>query len=310
MAFFCAVLTNAASAYIYFSKGAPERLPAEVTRFANGQKDINPRRDECHNMTLEHLSKTKGCALGSSIPDQSKISFFSYGDSFADTLAPELDRLASQNNIQGYYASYSSCPPVFGIQRINKVDNPSRYHCREFNDTVQDLIRKNKIQNVIWFARWNGYLTGYHVADDDMTPKSDAESIEILKSHIYELAQYFSENNINLYIINQPPEYTENIPGVLAKAALARQSIEKLGLPKDVYVYQKEQVDKLFTSVKGLPYVHFVDISDLFCGDGAEYCKIVHNGYSLYRDSNHLSIQGAYYLAPKLETIFSDMKDQ
>ena len=91
---------------------------------------------------------------------------------------------------------------------------------------------------------------------------------------------------------------------------MARQNIETLGLPKEVYVSQRAQVDELFTSVKGLPYVHFVDISDLFCGEGAEYCKIVHNGYPLYRDSNHLSIQGAYYLTDRLETIFSDMKDK
>lgn len=310
LAFLCALTINAASAYIYFTKGAPERLPPDVVRFANGQNDINPRRSECHNMTLKDLEETKGCVLGTALQDQPKISFFSYGDSFADTLAPELEELSARNNIKGYYASYSSCPPVFDIQRINKVDNPTSYHCREFNNIIKELIHKNRIRNVIWFARWNGYVTEYLVADDDKTPKNITESIEILKKHIYQSAKYFRDNKINLYIINQPPEYSENIPGILAKAALTHQSSKNLGLSQEDYNSQKSLIDALFTSIKDMPYVHIIDISDLFCLKEEKHCKIDHNGYSLYRDNNHLSIQGAYYLTPKLETMFSNMKEK
>lgn len=307
-AFTAALLINAAGAYIYFSNGASGRLPQAVMQLAQGAHDINPRRKTCHNMNPDTLKIEKGCRLGTPPAENSRISFFAYGDSFADTIAPALDSLAKRHNMHGAYASYSSCPPIFNIQRINKIDNPSAYDCRQFNDTVKQVIQENDIKTVIWFARWNGYATQFFVADDQNRSENIEESVEIFKKHLLETARYFSDRKINLYIVNQPPEYDVNIPRSLAKAALADKTAQDSGLSWQSYMAQKAKADDLLAPLNPMPYVHIIDVSASFCTENALHCKTAHEGYSLYRDTNHLSTKGALYLSPALDRAFADSR--
>lgn len=312
--FFYSLITSGlilgTSAYIYFSGGKPDRLSPSAALLAGGQRDFNTRRDECHNMTFSRLRETKGCLLGEKTSPVSTLSFFAYGDSFMDTLAPALDRLAQDHNLHGSYATYSSCPPVFDIRRTNQLDNPGEHDCRGFNNTIKELIDRNSIRNVIWFARWNGYTTKFLVADDETAPENIQDSVKLFKKHIYESAKYFSDRKVNLYIITQPPEYDINVPQSLAKAAMTHKNTSNFGLSQESYIKQRAMTDDLFTSIHSLPHVTIIDVSGLFCETGASHCRIEHNGYSLYRDTNHLSTQGAYYLAPALNDFMRNMDIQ
>jgi len=53
------------------------------------------------------------------------------------------------------------------------------------------------------------------------------------------------------------------------------------------------------TAARDLPDVHFLDMTDVLCGDNL--CQTVQNGAIMYRDNNHLTGSFAASLAPTLE---------
>ena len=63
----------------------------------------------------------------------------------------------------------------------------------------------------------------------------------------------------------------------------------------DPAIFEAERV-----AARGLPNVHFVDLTDQFC-DG-NICPAIQKGMVIYRDSNHITGRFADTLKPALET--------
>lgn len=300
------LLTASIGSYLHFFEGHPARLDPSILLLANGAKDINPRRDECHRPKIDDLKKTGGCKVNpSSIKPPS---FYSFGDSFSATLLPTLDKLAQEYGISGLQSSYSSCPPIFGVERREKIDNPSEYSCYLFNQTVKGIIDSRNIKNILVFARWSAYFNEYKVSSPD---NQKVNSEDFFANKFIETLQYFKKNDIEVWIVQQPPEYEVNIPHILARRAIKGMPPETMMQDLEIYQMRQKKVNALFSKIQqneGFKNVHFIDPAATMCPEQNK-CMTSANGRPLYRDTNHLSQYGVHYLEPLLKPFFKNIQE-
>lgn len=311
-AILCALLINIAGAYIYFTDGAPDRLPSEVLLLAAGQFDINPRRDECHQPDAKKMNASSACRILVS-PDSANlpIRYISFGDSFSNTLMPALEELSREYKVNGLQTSFSSCPPVSGIYRFRTFGSSYRYHCKEFNDAVLDIIRKDHIRTVILFARWSAYTQHYIIGDQHSAPPADMNaSVRIFEDRFLKTLAMFDEMGINVWIVGQPPEYQQDIPQILSRTAMAKGDLSAIGMSATDLERQNSFMKSLERKTKEmkLENVHFLDLTPYLC-DKTGQCAVQAQGRSLYRDESHLSVFGAGYIRPALEKIFTGLSE-
>lgn len=277
---------------IVWKKGFENRLPDEVLKITAAQKDSKPYRQECHQPDIKNLRDKGACKVleNSSIP----VRFFSFGDSFSNSLFPALEEMARKYNVNGLQSSYSSCPPVFGIERYKSLGGQYRYQCREFNDAVRKLIKDNDLHDVILFARWGSYYDRYIVGDSaNHPPKILQESTSVFLSGFSSTMDYFAKQNIRVWIVTQPPEYDVEVPHVLARMKMASVSSGLQGMSRDFYEQQRKQFHTMFKKAAAKhDNVHIIEIADIICPEKEQSCLIEKDGHALYRDSHHLSSYG------------------
>jgi len=106
---------------------------------------------------------------------------------------------------------------------------------------------------------------------------------------------------LSVAFMRDNPSFTLDIPTCLARAvrhSWHRNSscdMEK-SASLDPAVFEAEKV-----GARGLPNVHFIDLTDLFCSKSV--CRTVQGGVVMYRDNNHLTGSFANSLAPVLESM-------
>ncbi len=279
-------------------------ISPSVLKYAAGVNDINPRRDECHYSNIEKLLENGPCFINKqkTLP----ITFLSFGDSFSTTLQPVLENLSQKYNISGQQASYSSCPPVFGINRKAHAKSLEQYQCMEFNNAVLDFIKKNKVKHVILFARWSAYMHEYPVFTKDSVVK---DSRILFKEKLIKTIDILNKLGIKVWIIKQPPEHQLDVPLSLARALRMNKNINDLQINFSNYLERQKEISEIFSLIEkdmsGSKNVSFIDPAKMLCAN-KNTCIIEHDGYSLYRDKYHLSQYGVAFISPLFEEMFQE----
>lgn len=299
------LIIGAAGLTIAVNHGFESRLSQDVLNVAAAQTDINPRREECHEKDVDSLRKHGGCKI--LISDDAKdfpLRYLSFGDSFSNTLMPMLEDISKEYRVNGIQTSFSSCPPVIGIERFQTLEGNYRYPCREFNDTVLDIIKREKIKHVILFARWSAYTNEYIIGDGSEPPASMKESVGIFEKNLLRTIGLFTDMGVQVWVIKQPPEYPFNVPQILSRAKMFSLHSSPRQISYDDYERQQETVNTIFEkAAANFPKAHFIDPARPLCPPPENKCLMEKDGHSLYRDSNHLSVTGIMYAAP----LFNDM---
>lgn len=290
---------------IAVNKGFEGRLSEDVLKVVAAQTDVNPRREECHEKDVASLKKNGGCKILPS--DEAKdfpLRYLSFGDSFSNTLMPMLEDFSRKYRVNGIQTSFSSCPPVMGIERFKTLEGNYRYPCREFNDAVLEIIKREKIKHVILFARWSAYTGEYIIGDTQKPPASMEESIAIFEKNLIQTIGLFSDMGVQVWVVKQPPEYPFNVPQILSRAKMFSSGSSLPYISYHDNEQKQQAVNAIFAkAASAFPDAHFIDPARLLCPPPDHKCLMEKDGYSLYRDSNHLSVKGVLHTAP----LFNDM---
>lgn len=311
-AFLSLAIIGAAGAIIAINKGFERRLPQNILNIVSAQTDINPRRDECHERDVASLKASGGCMVLEE--DEAKnypVRYLSFGDSFSNTLMPALEELSRKYKINGIQTSFSSCPPVIGIERFKSLEGDYRYPCREFNDTVLGIIKQRNIRNVILFARWSAYTHEYVISDAPTPPRDMAQSIGIFEKNLLGTIEMFEKMGVRVWVLKQPPEYPFNVPQVLSKARMFSSGSSVPRISYQIYEERQALVNSIFKKAEDAhPFTRFIDVAGILCPQPEATCLMEKDGYSLYRDSNHLSVRGIMYTSPLLDGMFKTMSER
>ncbi len=310
-AFFVGLVINICAGLIYIYDGLPQRLPAQAIIYASGQNDFNPRREECHQPTITHLKASGPCVVVHDSDAQNyPFRYISFGDSFSNTLMPVLKDLGKKFHINGWQTSFSSCPPLWGVERYRTLGGGYQYPCRAFNEEVFNLITKNNIDNVILFARWSAYENEYVIGKANAPPPITMnESRENFHTAIQNTIISLTNRNIHLWIILQPPEYPFNVPQALSRTSLTHGDPLKLGMSKKIADAQNHPLLSILSKIpsQNTALVHVIDLNRYLCQN--DKCKVEDSGHSLYRDESHLSVYGIRYLEALFLPMFKGLSN-
>ena len=150
-------------------------------------------------------------------------------------------------------------------------------------------------------ARWSLYAEGKRYGQDlgdpvfitaNRNPKEDYGEFANLLTATIEALQRL---NANLVVIASVPEVGIDVPTSLARTA-TRKLPESLAVPLPEFMARQARTFGLLSQVSEKYKVRLVYPHQLLCDNGG--CATTREGHVLYVDSNHLSVQGAMYLAP------------
>lgn len=283
---------------LYGMDGMPQRFSVQVNRYAAAIDEMGSHRDQCYQLSPEQIRRQGPCLIGNK--DLGPADFLAVGDSFADSLFPVLEEEAQGRGRSGLFASYNSCPPLRDIYR---PDHQKSFDCRGFNQAVAESAQRAGVKRVLLIARWQEYADTYYLSDrSDSFPRQTEARRKLLRDKVLDTVSYWRNLGVEVWIVKAPPSYVLNIPRLLAS-----QERTERGVPAGATLSEHRQenafVEEVFAEAQKQG-ARLIDPADILCPEEGA-CLLASNGASLYRDSHHLSRDGAMLLRPLL-TRFMD----
>lgn len=282
-------------ASIFAFNGYKQRLPENIQLITDQSEDRNPRMKECHMQTGNKIPE---CKYG-----EGKVSLIVLGDSHGAAMIRSIEKAAPQGTSVLDW-TYSGCPTVEGIKKINSPD----YKCGE---VVSNLIEKAKVEypntpivivnrlNVLFHGAPEEASKPIRYVSSPYDSYSEEYTSEMTEKYIDTVCKFSGDRK--LFITSSVPEYTVEIPKVLAHRAI---------LGNDAEISQKridfEERSKLSNHAQALAAqkcgAKIIDVSSPFCN--SDKCFTTKNGKPLYFDDDHLSVYGADQIIPQFKTMF------
>lgn len=207
------------------------------------------------------------CVLNTS-PSSPRILLL--GDSHAAQYSRVFNEVAARFNANPIYGAMSGCR----VQYENGLEDAYPPSCIQHNLAVLDWVKKNKPEVIVV----SQYI------------KSDA-SLNLLKSALMELRS----NSVQLLLIANNPVFPDGRLYMRGRPLLSQLHLGPYN-PPEWFSTQIMDTADLGASASLIRWarqnsIQTMDVSDVFCLDGM--CVRRLNGKWLYKDSDHLSIDGA-----------------
>jgi peptidoglycan/LPS O-acetylase OafA/YrhL len=225
-------------------------------------------------------------------------SFLLWGDSHAMSLIPAFDNNAKKYRLSGFIATHSACPPIIGLQIINKPFDEVT-----FNRNVLAFINKHhEIHTVFLAASWESYINSNEICyPADYAGQGLYNTVKILK-----------EMNRDVVLIGDYPllkNYDSPRIFYLEKRFPFMYDTKIFRTSRSDYEILNAKIYHLFADInKELNAKIFRQDQIFFDTDGKTI--IINQGVPLYRDNGHLSNFGSNYLAFIFNDFFKDMAKQ
>jgi peptidoglycan/LPS O-acetylase OafA/YrhL len=228
-----------------------------------------------------------------------------WGDSHGLAWSPALDIIGKRAAMKVFMSPNSACPPLFD------VSNPHDPTCIEENDRVRDYVRVNRPDVVVMIASWPAYSIpqGFYTLEDRQGRKDNSEVFApALIRTIAELRPYVRQ----IILVGPTPGAPGDSPFLTAislwksRPMPPRNSLREVR-ERDYWFWQAVQ------RLDGGGKLHLVDPVPWFCNQAkCGYTSTDNQGQVmlLYRDSSHLSLAGAEFVAEHFSLRFSSIRQQ
>jgi peptidoglycan/LPS O-acetylase OafA/YrhL len=286
-------------------------LPAEALRLADYRKSKNPLGDEAFS---DHSVASEPYLYG----DRKATPHLAiWGDSHANALAGALHQHLLERGQSFRFYGRSGTVPLPGAP----IDTHYvRADAQRYTDEVLPLLLKDdSIHIVMLAARWAIYVegnTGFYGPSEvgtndgapvlpvaDAAPGSPAvrETFARLLADVIRQLQQSGKTVVLVYPI---PEAARRVPQFLADEFLDGRDPASARIPADGVFFQRQQ--HILQTMDALPAsAQLIRIKphELLIRDGA--IVLMHGKDVLYRDADHLSLEGVRYILPLFESVFA-----
>jgi peptidoglycan/LPS O-acetylase OafA/YrhL len=218
-----------------------------------------------------------------------------WGDSYAMHLIPGL----SMKNTSLTQITKSDCGPIVGLAPISKeYDSVWAKKCLEFNDIALDYIKSHQsITHVVLSANFSNYLEPNQpdfLTHSGLTKANDALLVKAFEDTILELKQL----GIIPIVFSPLPKTGFNVGECLERrygpAILLREDCNIDNSERQKY---QSPVNAFLKKIEKNTQV--VWLKDYTCNN--EICQVYIENTFIYRDSDHLSIDGSLKLLKHIE---------
>lgn len=301
-------LTAVISGAVYLSSGFPQRFASPTQT----ESIDDPERIRWGQCITEHKkeppTEVSLCTIGAK---NGKPEFLLWGDSHSRAVAPAVNKSASASGVTGYYSSMPGCIPLLGIDRQDQFQGS----CSTYNDMLINFLEDHReIKTVILAGRWSISADGRKFKNEEGATKRQIDVWEGRKGTNAELfdlglnrtVEKLLEMDRQVVIISGIPEVGYNVPSSYAIASRTGRDVNVIIAPtlQEYLDRNRDANNTIFTIEKNLP-VLVIDPAEAMCNE--EICLVVVDGQSLYRDDDHLSTFGAYYISYLFDPLFEEL---
>jgi peptidoglycan/LPS O-acetylase OafA/YrhL len=266
----------------------PQRFTPEALAYAKGQADAA----FLHELEIADVVAGRLIPIGVSTPN-APLDWLVWGDSHAMAATPAFDQYLNARGLAGQAATHSWTAPLLGYFKGPQIG--MGIDSVKFNQAVLEHVRRQAIKNVVLVGSWSSYER-----EAEEPPASEAFDAALVAT-----VQAIGEAGARPWILLQIPSQGFNVPRVLARYAMAGQSIDPLCAQPDPGGYAIVDTPGLVDQLQSAGATLLDPRPYCLSQDGTHY-RVEAGGAALYRDAGHLSTHGAIVLLlPLLEDSLS-----
>jgi len=257
--------------WVYSSKGMPSRLNPAVNRYADFRNHYAFRI----GFNADQIRQGQVVELG--FTNSTPFDLIVWGDSHSMAVAPVISDLCRKYSWHG--ALMANTAPVVD----DEYGQGDKHY--EFPRAVLDQILQRHIKIVIMAARWSLYPP---------TPQ--------FKENLISTVQTELGFGARVYVLRDVPHPGFDVPRLVAINAMRGEDFSRLGTSISEYSDLNKPMDTTFNELSKIGAT-VLDPTPYFINSRGIY-GVVKDGQVLYWDNDHLTVEGAAFLAPMFEPIF------
>jgi len=261
-------------------------------------------------------SDSRLCAIyAGAFPDAPQVAVL--GDSHAQVFLPGFAQMSKAHGVEVLAAARGACPPLLGVY-LAKGGTYER-ECHDFvQKSAQDVVERG-IGTVYLVARWSLYATGEYV-DDKATyalletlgaqQVRRAARLANFEAAMDRTLAYYADAGVRVVVVGQVPLQNAMAQTMIEQAMLlgldADQSAQKFRgsfVPRRDNDAMTQAANDILYRLAGRHGATVLMPEDKFA-EGDAYVWI-RDQTALYRDTNHLSREGALSLSEMLSQSYS-----
>ena len=223
------------------------------------------------------------CTFGSNDADTKKILLI--GNSHAGQWLPLLDTLGKKDGWSGFSLVGAGCIPYIGME-IDYGNKTYNQGCKALGDEMLARATSGDYDLVIYSTWPNDPIVGR---------KDHWKAVAESQQAVFDM---LTAAGVRLLVIRDTPHAIVNLPNCVS--SLLTGAMPSCDYP-DLTMTQSQDPMFNIASQSTLPNVYTASINDLLCTDGT--CHAIVGGLITYQDDNHLSVDFANSLAPRIEPI-------
>jgi hypothetical protein len=235
------------------------------------------------------------------------------GDSYAMAWSTAL--MAPLSAVGLEQATKSACDPLLGMARYPKQagaeQEGAKYNyktgeqCLLFNEKVLDYVRSNEdIEIVVLAARFQGILStaNWMLVRGEAEFSNEEVTPDLVATGIGSMIDALRKSGKKVVVLAPPPANGMEIAECLERTTAGLVTFDA---PKNCLMEREAVRDyraatvSLLNAVSETSKVSVLDVYDFLCNETE--CKTMIDGVPLYRDSGHLSVEGAVLIGKKTE---------
>jgi peptidoglycan/LPS O-acetylase OafA/YrhL len=281
------ILALACALYAY--KDSPLRYNTKEVALLESAKPVS---NHC-NVEEAYQTAKEGCIwnTGKGLP-----TVLVWGDSHAQHLWEAVTALAAQSQHEVELVTFSGCPPIKGVYRINRSFSQI---CFDHNTVVFNKIMTGSYDAVVLSSNWANYAKGPNLADDQDTSKSLANSKRALRTHLAAQIAALGQAEIPTLFVQPIPNFPNEAPRChLNNIMFGHQETCHL-TAEETSEQRASFVAFLSDEVSEHNTISQLSLDSIMCD--ALACSALRGERLLYSDKNHLSVEGSKRAAPLLK---------
>jgi len=272
----------------------------------------------CRNLIIGKQFE-KRCNFGNETSGPATVLLI--GDSHAEQLMPGLDYLGKKLHLKIHAWTHPGCPPVWGTYKnFGKNNIPSQESCKATVPKWEEEMVSGKYDIVILASRWmllyeSAEYGEFQLRRDLLVDRHHPElnvaaSMEVFRTKLTETMQQIHLRDAKTIVFSQVPPLGKDIQDCnsIPSYLVADSMLQVRCNPKVEYQGIINRLKFTNDTIRRLASNDTMTVipSDFMCDSNTRSCLTIYGGKLLYKDSNHLNVNGSLFLAKMIEDQFSE----
>ncbi|MDR1045323.1 MAG: acyltransferase [Candidatus Adiutrix sp.] len=290
---------TAAGRLVRSADGFPSRLTGQARLYAEAAEDsyrIGASR-------LFSPYEVRAWPLG---PESREPGFLVWGDSHANMWRAGLDLLAEEYQSPGLFIDPRGC----GFLMADQPEPETGRNCGGYREAVLEMIREKGFREVLLAMRYSVF---FGVGPfPERPPAYEAGSALAAGRNEFERRLKYTLRRLNeagarVWLIENVPEYPDNVVNRLAFGAQRGLTPEEMGYPRRHYRNRNAEARRILSELSG-PGFRLLPVDQIICRGGR--CLPGDRKSSFYTDAHHLTNYGAVSFRSAIRPLFRAIEEE